>query len=264
MTVTAAGDGAPTGREPPARRYRAGARRDRLARLPCRGPPRREGSRNVRDRRAVRCAPRAARDRRPAHRDRHRLHLRHAGGQARGGRRGRVRRRRDLRAGLRRVAVVRRGDPQTLRGPRALDRSLPALPRLRLHRSRAARGQPAAGRAQVRRHGGAGHRPGPGLLVGRRRTPSTTTAASPSSCTRWPTGPRRAACGCPTRRWPGAGTSTPTTGRGRSCAAPTTRRWGCASTASTSSPAAATPPASATSRARSCSSCSWPTRRTWT
>jgi len=53
-------------------------------------------------------------------------------------------------------------------------------------------------------------------------------------------------------------------GRGTSCAGPTTRRWACASTASTSSPAAAIPPASGTSRARSCSSCSWPTPRTWT
>ena len=47
-------------------------------------------------------------------------------------------------------------------------------------------GEPAPRRAQVRRHGAAGHRPGPGLLVGlagrrRRRRP-----ASPSSCTGWP------------------------------------------------------------------------------
>ena len=37
-------------------------------------------------------------------------------------------------------------------------------------------------------------------------TPSTTTTASPSSCTPWPSGPARAACACRTRRWPGAGT----------------------------------------------------------
>ena len=77
-----------------------------------------------------------------------------------------------------------RRDPSALRGPRPHDRPLPALPRLRLHRPATPRGQPAARRAQVRRHGGAGHRPGPRLLLGvpgrrRRRRPDRRAAARP-------------------------------------------------------------------------------------
>ena len=77
-------------------------------------------------------------------------------------------------------------------------------------------------------------------------------------------GRRSAACGSPTRRWPGRPTSTPTSGPGTSCGPPTTRRSGCASTASTSCPADRIRPGSRTSPARSCSSCSWPMPRRWT
>ena len=58
-----------------------------------------------------------------------------------------------------------------------------------IRRPETARGQPAAGRAQVRRHGGAGHRPDPGVLVGAADAVDDD-AASPSSCTRWPSAPR--------------------------------------------------------------------------
>ena len=109
------------------------------------------------------------------------------------------------------------------------------------------------------------HGPGAGLLVGlpgrarrrRRRIAEQLHALADASGR-----PRPA--GRPTRRWPGGATSTPTSAPGRSCAGPTTRRSGCAWTASTSSPAAATRPGSATSPATSCSSCSSPTPRTWT
>ena len=72
-----------------------------------------------------------------------------------------------------------------------------------------------------------------GLLVGVRRTRSTTTTSPPSSCTSWPTGPSGAACASPTRRWRGAGSSTPTRTPGGSSGAPTIPLSACASTAST-------------------------------
>ena len=152
-----------------------------------------------------------------------------------------LRRRRDLRAGPGRVGALARRDPGPLRRPGPLDRPLPALPRLRLHRPRAVRAQPAARRAQVRRHGRAGHRPHPGLLRGRPGRRRRRSTCSPSSCTASPNGPRRTACASPTRRSPGAPRSTPTSSPGTSCGGPTTPRSACAWTASTSCPAARDP-----------------------
>ena len=53
------------------------------------------------------------------------------------------------------------------------------------------RRQPAPGRAQVRRARTARRDDAAGLLVGVRRTRSTTTTSPPSSCTSWPSGPQR-------------------------------------------------------------------------
>ena len=172
--------------------------------------------------------------------------LRHAGGQPRPPPRpGSTASRSSSRTSSRRRRPRR--SPRTLRGPRALDRSLPALPRLRLHRSRAARGQPAPGRAQVRRHGGARHGPDPGVpSVSPDAVDDDGRIAEQLHVLAERAAARGVRVSYEALAW-GRHVNT-YDGRGRSCAVPTTRRWGCASTASTSSPAAAAPPASATSR----------------
>ena len=152
----------------------------------------------------------------------------------------------------------------TVRRPGAVDRPLPTVPGFRQRAPGDAAGQPAPRGSQVRRDGAIGHRPHPGLLVGGagrpgRRRPDRRTVA--------PTG------------HPGAGPGPAGVVRGAGLgqvrehlraivgdrpSAPTTRRSACASTASTSCPAVPIRPASSRSPARSCSSCSWPTRPTWT
>ena len=153
---------------------------------------------------------------------------------------------------------------RAVRRRRALGRPVPAVPRPRLDRSGALRPQPAAPRPQVRRHDRRWAPTRSWSAPRSPRTPSPTSTGWPSS---WPPrrpGPRSAGCGSRTRRWPGAPRCRPGTARGRPCGGPTTRRSACAWTASTCSPAAAIRRGSPTSPARSCSSCSWPTRRTWT
>ena len=199
-----------------------------------------------------------------AHGAGHRLHLRHAGGQAR------PPPRRPGSTAWRsssRTSWCRRSRPPRC-GPAAptwacrstsTSRSATSTPP---SRSRCA-AQPAPGRAQVRGHGRAGHGPDPGLLRRSPRTPSTTTtciaeqlhALAERAEERGHAGRLRGA-----RLGPRS--STPTSSPGRSCGGPTTPRSACAWTASTSCPAARTRRASGTSPARSCSSCSWPTPRT--
>ena len=101
-----------------------------------------------------------------------------------------------------------------LRRPRPVDRPLPALPRLRLRPTRRRRGQPAPGRAQVRRHGALGtdlvlvcSSVAPDALDDDDRIAEQLHALADRARP-------RGACASPTRRWPGAGTSTPTSGRG--------------------------------------------------
>ncbi len=105
------------------------------------------------------------------------------------------------------------------------------------------------GRAQVRRHGGAGLRSADGLhqrlarQPGRHRPRRRRPARTRRACR------RAAACGSPSRRWPGAGTSTTTATPGRRCAAPIIRPSAWCSIPSTSWRAARTSPPSAPSRA---------------
>ena len=159
---------------------------------------------------------------------------RHAGREARGHRRRRVQRRRDLRErppDLQRHAGRRARACREL-GPR--HRHLPAVPRLRGHAGRPARARLRARRAQVRRDAGARLRSADDLqqrLAGLRSAAST---APPPTCASSASAPPSAACASASRRWPGAATSTTTATPGRRCAAPTIRPSGWCSTASTS------------------------------
>ena len=230
------------------------------------GEPGRKGNRNVRDRPSRRCPPRAPATGVPRTAVATvclsgTLEDKLAAAAAAG-----LRRRRDLRARLGRVAVVRRGDPAPVRRPRPVDRPLPAVPRLR---RRPTPSVLAANLRRAERKFDVMEQLGTDLIL-------VCSSVSPDAVddddriaeqlhAARRRGPPSAGCASPTRRWPGAATSTPTSGRGRSCAAPTTRRSGlCVDSfhiLSRGSDPAGHP---RTSRARSCSSCSWPTRRTWT
>ena len=132
-----------------------------------------------------------------------------------------------------------------VRPPRAVDRCRTSrFATSRRSRPSVFRGQPAPGRAQVRRAGAARRRHDAASARRCRPTRSTTTTSPPSSCTSWPPGRSSAACGSPTRRWRGAGSSTPTRTPGGSCGTPTIPPSACAWTASTCCPAATTRPAS--------------------
>ena len=96
-------------------------------------------------------------------------------------------------------------------------------------------GQPAPRRAEVRPAVRTRRERAGVLLVEDRRRASTTTTWPRSSCTRWPTAPRSAACGSPTRPCRGAG-SARTRMPGASSSGPTIPRSACVSTASTCCP----------------------------
>ena len=180
-----------------------------------------------------------------AHLDRHRLPERDADRQAARLRGGGLRRGRDLRArpGRRRRPARRRS--RALAAPARSDpRPLPALPRRRGRHRGAVRRRCCTGpRPKFAAHAAPGHRHHAGLQQRRHGHRRRRRGARPPSCAGWATRPRRTACGSPTRRWPGAGSSTTTAAPGGSWSWRTTPPSASASTASTSSRAATTPPA---------------------
>ena len=157
------------------------------------------------------------------------------------------------------------GTRRPLRRPRPVDRPLPAVPRPGLQRSRSASpatcAGPSASSTSWRRCGTdtvlVCSSVAPDAVDDPDRLAEQLAAAGRAA-------PATAACGSPTRRWPGDGTSRPGSARGTPSAAPTPPPSDSAWTASTCSPAAVTRPGSPRSPATSCSSSSSPTPRTWT